>query len=1033
MSTATTNNNNSNTSGDSIGPMPVVPDNYPCGRKAQTILRKSLKDSQDPQQTITEIAQQHSLHQYICKAFGTQPLENKPSSSPQQKRTTRGEIQQLQEEESQGLIREEFQPESVFTFCNYLGISKYEMHKAIADQLKTALEYEIDKIDLSKNKSALLDLLQSSFRFINVPELRSVFVTVMKKMGDETPEQLLVLLASRSKKNQNELKHGDLLQSLGLDLKRLVYEADWCASIRMDGMNAKDGNLPGNISTLDGGKLFSDIIKPFVNMYVTHDSLKKAANLAYTDIFREKRLNTNHRRAIQLQTKTNPIHARKTGKLSALTGSGNTGSTLSANNNAVEEEQKNVTGVALNEIKEVMGNRPKLLAAVLNLLISEHGKNVDLKSKDDDVSMRLVQGEAFLHCTMLSDILLSYGQLPRDYEDVRLLAQILDKNVCNGIISDQDIIQIQKTIKTIFQSNQDTEQSNVVNAAKIPQKANTKKNKKKTVSPSSIVARSEAERQFELKLLRKIIEAAIVQMKENDPQGLFLNPVTDDIAPNYSKVIKNPMCIRTIEEKALNLRYDTLGKYEIDVQLMFQNCIKYNIGKEGNWFRGEARRQQKKWKDEILSQSKDGYNREMKKRRTQLENALDAQTSAASKALEESKKKEIMEKQRELLQRANKQRVGEKRKADVISAGNPTSSNSTEISPLPATVEKKKRKEMSIPSMPAIASMLLADPFVVRLLYDKILRAIKKDVLNKSSIPSDHSTIPSILQLINIANLSSKVCAVRGKTFVVPNGGLFDQSRDSEGNENVHISEPFVILRQQIPKLTNLLLTIDIDKRILSGDLQILSPLPDTQNEEWNDKSNVSKRVLLDLVEGSLVHLIQGGISNEMALLKQCPRFFVAINNLSQGDMTSELCFFTALTHALLRYKMKLPHSIRDMIVEGWMSWMSKCEMENITTSYLHSCFIALLLEWSSFGNVLLPVDTLLEWLSMAVKICEEKSKESFATSWEKNEVEFSPIKSMYEEVFKGLPEDRAQKLRESIGIAQTSENTNDSVMVVDN
>ena len=114
MSTATTNNNNSNTSGDSIGPMPVVPDNYPCGRKAQTILRKSLKDSQDPQQTITEIAQQHSLHQYICKAFGTQPLENKQTSSPQQKRTTRGEIQQLQEEESQGLIREEFQPESVF-------------------------------------------------------------------------------------------------------------------------------------------------------------------------------------------------------------------------------------------------------------------------------------------------------------------------------------------------------------------------------------------------------------------------------------------------------------------------------------------------------------------------------------------------------------------------------------------------------------------------------------------------------------------------------------------------------------------------------------------------------------------------------------------------------------------------------------------------------------------------------------------------------------------------------------------------------
>ena len=53
-------------------------------------------------------------------------------------------------------------------------------------------------------------------------------------------------------------------------------------------------------------------------------------------------------------------------------------------------------------------------------------------------------------------------------------------------------------------------------------------------------------------------------------QNLFLNPVTDSIAPGYSSVIKSPMCIRTIEEKMMSCKYNKIEEYKDDVSLL---CI----------------------------------------------------------------------------------------------------------------------------------------------------------------------------------------------------------------------------------------------------------------------------------------------------------------------------------------------------------------------------------------------------------------------------------------------------------------------------
>ena len=994
--------------------------NYPIGRKAQNELRKLLQSTKDPTATISNFQQQNSLHTYLAKAFDTSPQEDVSAVTLSKKRTTRGEIQEKKENESKGVVTESFQPESVLTFCNYLGVSRYDMHKTISDSLRSALENEIDKVDLSKNKQALLDLLKSSWQFLNVPELRLVFVTLMKKLGDQTPAEVLVLLATKSKKAGKELKYGDLLNTFGLDMKRLVWETDWDTAVRVDGVPC-DAASSSEVGTLNGTNILVDVIRPSVEKYLHDEALRIAADLAYTGSTLEKRVDTQKRRAVTTAEKTGGSStggASLTAKMSALTKTDKAeGSGSAAQNNV---EKKNATGLALSSLKEVMGSRPKLLAAVLNILIAEHGRNS--RRENNDALTKLVGGSAFLNCTLLADVLLSYGQLPRQYEHVRLLAQTLDKCVKIGIISDQAVAQIQECLRSIFQPDQDQVVVSV-KKEKTPEPAPPPAPKKKNDDDAPIAVKDEAaERQFELKLLRKIIKAAVTALKENDPQGLFLNPVSDDIAPGYSRVIKNPMCIRTVEEKAVNLRYSKIGRYEIDVQLMFQNCIRYNIGKEGQWFRGEAKRQLKKWKDEVLSQSKEFYNTEMSKRKMQLDNAAGTSSSSSSavdaqvQTMEEQKRKDILATQQRILL-GSKSTGSEKRKHDSIAKGSSGGVAKKEVQPLGESKTKKRKKDTNFPSMPSMASMLLSDPFVVRLLFDKILRAVKNDVMKSKNIPAEHGTIPSILQLIHIANLSTKVCAMKGKIFIVPDAGFVVNANSEEEEGDVNISESFAVLRNQVPKLATLLLSADIDKRIAVGDLQILPPLPESTSEEWQELQGQGG-ILLDLVEGALVHLVQQNGSNEVAFLSQCPRFFLAISELSRGDMAGERCFFVSLTQGLLRYK-KLPHGIRDMIVKAWLGWF-KSEDGSSMTGAVHLCFVNLLNEWASLGNLVLPIDNMLSWSEAAVKAAEANAEDeslTFAHYWNENDDDFVPIKTQYERMLKGIPEDRRLKWKEAVGI----------------
>merc|ERR1740139_416502 len=118
-------------------------------------------------------------------------------------------------------------------------------------------------------------------------------------------------------------------------------------------------------------------------------------------------------------------------------------------------------------------------------------------------------------------------------------------------------------------------------------------------------------------------------------------------------VIKIPICIRDIERKAINMEYSSMEEYKADVDLMFKNCIMYNIGIEGKWFRDEAQRQQNIWKDNIWSPAKVAHEREMTKRREKLRNAglalAGAEASVKTTTAKENKEKNEKKRKHEII------------------------------------------------------------------------------------------------------------------------------------------------------------------------------------------------------------------------------------------------------------------------------------------------------------------------------------------------------------------------------------------------
>lgn len=365
--------------------------------------------------------------------------------------------------------------------------------------------------------------------------------------------------------------------------------------------------------------------------------------------------------------------------------------------------------------------------------------------------------------------------------------------------------------------------------------------------------------------------------------------------------------------------------------LLFSNCCKYNVGAAGQWFRNEANRQKKIWKEDIFEKARSELKAEMTKRKKSLkrksrtppplafapEKAVKAATATGSRAKETK---------------------------DDAAINNLTAQD---VTPLPSWKYKRRKTETEVPSMQCLASMLLADPFVLRVLVDRIQKIIRADVLKAKSIPAGHPVLPSLFQLLNLARISTQLCALKGKQCHIPDAGL---KNAVVGGEDWNPS--YESTRNYLPLFSKLLLDAELDRRIaIGGDLhaaalQDIFTRPELQTKEWEGTS-----LLYDLraiMEGALVHLLQTDGTNEVALPWQFPRFVAALDRLSGGNMLDERPFLMSLTRTLLRYKSKLPHSTRDLVTGCLIKWLKiegSVSVETVITSQLHECFMLLLNE----------------------------------------------------------------------------------------
>jgi hypothetical protein len=297
-------------------------------------------------------------------------------------------------------------------------------------------------------------------------------------------------------------------------------ESSLAEEVAADGGGEGGGGVvvPGTL-TLGGTTILAVLIRPSVASYTNDPSLVRGANLAFVGTLAERRCATKLRRGVGVSGGAAGTAQSSGGSSTATEASGRVTmasikSTMTSTVAAAARPMLTPTplsAVAVASIRDVIGNRPKLLAAVLDMLIADHG-GID-RGGDGTVANSIVGGATYLTCTLVADVLLSFGQLPRSYEVLDIMARTLDASVQSGIISDDAISQVQGCLRSIFRPARSSEQPEGTKI-KLSLKPAAKATSTASASPDSPADDSGYER----KLIQMVVKKALVSMKENDPQ-----------------------------------------------------------------------------------------------------------------------------------------------------------------------------------------------------------------------------------------------------------------------------------------------------------------------------------------------------------------------------------------------------------------------------------------------------------------------------------------------------------------------------------
>ncbi|XP_052421645.1 bromodomain adjacent to zinc finger domain protein 2B isoform X3 [Carassius gibelio] len=134
-----------------------------------------------------------------------------------------------------------------------------------------------------------------------------------------------------------------------------------------------------------------------------------------------------------------------------------------------------------------------------------------------------------------------------------------------------------------------------------PRKLSKDMKKRKTdESPSTNSAKQESpktsrEHSRDLSLCRILL----AELESHEDAGPFLTPVNPKSVPGYRKIIRKPMDFSTIRDKLSSSQYLNLETFIIDVNLVFDNCEKFNEDSSDIGRAGHAMRRffQKRWSE----------------------------------------------------------------------------------------------------------------------------------------------------------------------------------------------------------------------------------------------------------------------------------------------------------------------------------------------------------------------------------------------------------------------------------------------------
>ncbi|XP_030753771.1 bromodomain-containing protein 7 [Sitophilus oryzae] len=76
--------------------------------------------------------------------------------------------------------------------------------------------------------------------------------------------------------------------------------------------------------------------------------------------------------------------------------------------------------------------------------------------------------------------------------------------------------------------------------------------------------------------LSKALDHLLNQLEKKDSHNFFAWPVTDNIAPGYSRIISKPMDFSTMRQKVEENQYKRIKEFIEDFSLMCENAMKYN-------------------------------------------------------------------------------------------------------------------------------------------------------------------------------------------------------------------------------------------------------------------------------------------------------------------------------------------------------------------------------------------------------------------------------------------------------------------------